>query len=94
MLTWPVPYALLWLASFFDGSAALAIVSWDSKYKLSNERASKILKVKFRPVKPSILEMADSLIESGYVVKKEKSSFNMTSLSILVTMATMTYIAY
>ena len=61
------PAVLVRLLALFDKKIAIVVrdLNWD--YDLSNEKAKRILKWSPRSVEESILSMAESLIEQGFV---------------------------
>ncbi|MBK8618367.1 MAG: hypothetical protein IPN96_14875 [Anaerolineales bacterium] len=55
------------LLALFDKKIALVVRSLDWDYTLSSEKAKRILKWSPRSKEESILSMAESLIEQGFV---------------------------
>lgn len=58
---------MLWIASFFMKDAAFIYKYWGVIMKMDNSQAKNILGINFIPIKQSLLEMGDTLIETGYI---------------------------
>jgi nucleoside-diphosphate-sugar epimerase len=67
--TMVAPYFCVWLASFFDGSAAFVLPMLNKKPKFDTSRFVKILGMEPRDPKTSIIEMSYSMIEKGFIKK-------------------------
>jgi len=61
------PAVLVRLLALFDKKIAIVVRDLDWDYDLSNEKAKRILKWSPRSAEESILSMAESLIEHGFV---------------------------
>lgn len=64
----PMPYYMIWIASFFNAEAANIKGYWGRKSTFDNEPTKKILGLKMiNPINKSAPEMAKTLIQTGYV---------------------------
>jgi nucleoside-diphosphate-sugar epimerase len=63
------PNFFIWLASFFDDSAAFVLYMLSKKPKFDTSRFIEILGAEPRDPKTSIIEMSYSMIEKGYIKK-------------------------
>jgi dihydroflavonol-4-reductase len=65
--TGKLPYALMWLVARFDKSVRLVLQYVGKKETVSHDKATRMLGWKPRPVRTTIVEMADSMIERGLI---------------------------
>ena len=64
------PKFLLSIASWFDNTIKLTMDRWGITYKIDNEPSKQVLGIQYTDCRQSILEMAESLIELGYIPDK------------------------
>ena len=62
-----MPKCAFWLASCFNAEAAAMYPMWGRVITLDNSQTQQVLGINFTPVKQSVLEMSETLIETGYV---------------------------
>jgi dihydroflavonol-4-reductase len=62
-----LPYALLWVVARFDKSVRLVLQYVGKREEVSHAKASRILGWSPRPVRETIVEMANSMIERGLI---------------------------
>ncbi|CAJ0921220.1 unnamed protein product, partial [Mesorhabditis belari] len=65
-----VPYAVVYIFSFFDAQAASVLHRIGPEVKFSNKKAKRLLGLEFRDPAESIVEMTYHLIERGIIKKK------------------------
>lgn len=68
---YPVPteeasYCLIRCVAVFDSGAAGIVKDWGHEMKYDNARSKDKLGIEYRPVKDSLYDMADALIEEGH----------------------------
>ena len=61
------PKCIVWLCSFIMFDAKFTLENWNRVETWDTEDTKNILKINFTDVKKSIVEMAQSMIESGYI---------------------------
>ena len=62
-----LPYWLLWIAGRFDRTVRMTLGYIGRKEEVSNERLVRVLGMKLRPLKDTLVDMGHSLIENGVV---------------------------
>jgi len=67
-----LPYWLVYLASFFSDKAKDVELVWGKEYTLSNERMVNVLGVQPTPLKKTLSDMIEALIELEMVPQTEK----------------------
>ena len=67
-----VPKFAIWVASFFDKTAAVVLPRWGKRKLYINKETTEILGIEFIEPKKSVLDMAESLINTGYIPDKRK----------------------
>lgn len=60
-------YCTTKIASFFIPEAKAVLYHWGKNVKVSNEKAQKVLKIKFNDIDQTIVDMGNSLIDVGIV---------------------------
>lgn len=65
-------YCTLKIACIFDKQARLIAPMWGKKLILANERSVNVLGLKYQDPKKTIVEMAESMIDSGLIQDKRK----------------------
>ena len=68
-----VPKFAIWIVSFFNKTAKVALPRWGKKKTFINKETREILGIDFIAPKTSVLDMAASLISTGYIPNKLKS---------------------
>ena len=67
-----LPYILIQIGSLFDAAAAEAKEMWGLRKTFENKETKEVLGIKFTPMKKSALDMAKTLIQTGYIPDYEK----------------------
>ena len=67
-----VPKFAIWMASFFDKTAAVALPRWGKRSTYINKDRREILGIEFIEPKKSLQDMAESLIKTGYIPDKRR----------------------
>jgi dihydroflavonol-4-reductase len=65
--TGQLPYALMWLVARFDKSVRLVLQYVGKKETVSHDKAVRMLGWKPRPVRETMIDMANSMIERGLI---------------------------
>ena len=63
---------LAWIAKFFLAEVKILYSVWGMKITVENSKSEQMLGFKFRDLKTATLEMAESLIDLGYIPDKRK----------------------
>ncbi|KAK7479001.1 hypothetical protein BaRGS_00029762, partial [Batillaria attramentaria] len=66
------PYAVLWLSSFFDSTAATLLKHIGVERRYDTKMFREVLGIQPRDARDTVIEMAYALIESGLVKKTDK----------------------
>ncbi|CAI2369203.1 unnamed protein product [Moneuplotes crassus] len=61
--------AILWMVSLFNDDAAFYLTGWNIKNEVDGSLASEKLGIEYKPMKESILEACESLVNLGLVAK-------------------------
>ena len=69
--TWPLPYAALWLASWFDGGVAMVLPGWGKKTYLNPQKSIDVLGLQYTSVRDTYAHSCDSFVAHGEVEVKE-----------------------
>lgn len=67
VVTRRIPYAVIWLMSWFDKVIARKLPDIGTRMRLSHEKAERVLGVRFRPWQESVIAQARSMIDMGLV---------------------------
>ena len=67
-----LPYFLIQIGSFFSDAAKEAKLLWGRKRTFDNKETKEVLGIKFTPMKKSAVDMAKTLIQTGYIPNYEK----------------------
>ena len=70
------PFFLVKLASFFDDSVKFIMPYWNRNIVLDNTKSISVLGMEYRDIQLTIVEGAQSMIECGLIVSKEKKKKN------------------
>ncbi len=65
--TGKLPYALMWLVARFDKSVRLVLQYVGKKETVSHDKATRLLGWRPRPVRETIVDMANSMIDRGLI---------------------------
>jgi len=66
-----LPYWLLWIVARFDPAVRLTLASVGNKETITNEKIRRELGIVFRPLRETLIDMAESMIELGVVPVKK-----------------------
>ncbi|KAK7090238.1 uncharacterized protein [Littorina saxatilis] len=66
------PYFALWMSSLFDKTIKMILPQVNKVHKFENKRMKEVLGIEPLDAKDTIIEMAYSLIESGFIKKTKK----------------------
>jgi hypothetical protein len=66
------PFFLVKFASFFDDSVKFIMPYWNRNIVLDNTKSMNLLGIEYRDIQVTIIEGAQSMIECGLIVSKEK----------------------
>ena len=67
-----MPYWIIKVASFFSNYCHYLAQNWETEFTYDNQETKQILGVQFRDLDSSLLEMAETLIQSGYIPDQRK----------------------
>ena len=56
--------------SFFDSRVKLIMPLWNKNYNIINDRSIRILGIEYIPLEETVIEMANGMIEAGYIPNK------------------------
>jgi len=70
-----LPYWVVCIAALFEEDATFYKSVWGKKSIFDNTKTKELLKIPFRDMKGSMQEMANTLIETGYVPDQTKESY-------------------
>jgi nucleoside-diphosphate-sugar epimerase len=65
--TYEIPFFVVWCLSWFDKRFACMIPKYDCVYSVDNRKSIDELGVEYQDVSESICQMADNLIDIGYI---------------------------
>ncbi|CDW84889.1 nad-dependent epimerase dehydratase [Stylonychia lemnae] len=68
-----IKYCTLKFASWFDASAKTLLPFWGLEFEMDNQKSKTILGIQYRPASEAVIEMAESLIQSGLLRSKKKT---------------------
>lgn len=69
-----LPYWVLWLVARFDPTIRMTLASVGNKESISNEKIRRELGITLRPLRETLVDMANSMIEMGVVPRKRTSA--------------------
>jgi len=69
----PVPKPVLWVVSFWDKDAAAVLSNVGTSFEMDNCKSTNVLGVQFRDVSTTLIDMANSLIDFGFVPDLRKT---------------------
>ena len=67
-----LPKFLFWFIALFRSDVATIYKKWGMNIQIENSSTKQVLGIEFKDIKTSTLEMAESLINSGYIPDKRK----------------------
>jgi hypothetical protein len=67
-----INYWLLWSVSFCDGEAATMVGMWGIEKRLDCTPSQELLGIKYRPLKETLKDMVEALINTKYIPDQRK----------------------
>uniref|UniRef100_A0A7S3NK11 NAD-dependent epimerase/dehydratase domain-containing protein n=1 Tax=Aureoumbra lagunensis TaxID=44058 RepID=A0A7S3NK11_9STRA len=67
-----VPYALVWIGSWFNKQMAMFKSGWGKPFNVDGSNVTKILGIEYRDLNLAIIEAAHTLVDHGIIEKKPK----------------------
>eukprot|EP00469_Lotharella_globosa_P003609 CAMPEP_0167791286 /NCGR_PEP_ID=MMETSP0111_2-20121227/11844_1 /TAXON_ID=91324 /ORGANISM="Lotharella globosa, Strain CCCM811" /LENGTH=376 /DNA_ID=CAMNT_0007683923 /DNA_START=87 /DNA_END=1217 /DNA_ORIENTATION=+ len=66
-----MPYALVWIGSFFSTDVMLLWRTWGRPFNVDGSNVTKILGIEYRDARQALIESAHALVDHGIVAKTE-----------------------
>lgn len=91
----PMSYWMLWFGSLFTSKLKHFVNQWGKEKSFDNSLSKKVLGIEYRKFDNSVIDMCQSLIDTGYVPKGSEMKPKSQSLSKMVLIiATIGFIGY